>query len=156
MTTDFRALEAANRRTTWWLMAASFVLLALVAVIVSYLLIGGAIAALIGIGIAVAGTWGSYQASDRIAIASTGAPADPQEFQRLHNLVEEMAIAAGLPKPRVFVVDDPAPNAFATGKTPSTQPSPPRRACSTSSSAPSSRASSPTRWPTSATTTSGS
>lgn len=119
MTTDFRALQAANRRTTWWLMAASFVLLALVAVIVSYLLIGGAIAAVIGIAIAVAGTWGSYQASDRIAIASTGAsPADPQEYQRLHNLVEEMAIAAGLPKPRVYVVDDPAPNAFATGKDP--------------------------------------
>lgn len=119
MTTDFRALQAANRRTTRWLMAASFALLALVAVIVSFLLIGGAVAAVIGIGIAAIGTWGSYQASDRIAIASTGAvPADPEEFQRLHNLVEEMAIAAGLPKPRVFVVHDPAPNAFATGKNP--------------------------------------
>jgi heat shock protein HtpX len=119
MTTDFRAMQAANRRTTWWLMAASFLLLAAVAITVSYLLIGGVIAAAIGIGIAVVGTWGSYQASDRIAIASTGAkPADPQEYQRLHNLVEEMAIAAGLPKPRVYVVDDPAPNAFATGKNP--------------------------------------
>lgn len=119
MTTDFRAMQAANRRTTWWLMAASFLLLAAVAIIVSYLLVGGAIAAVIGIGIAVVGTWGSYQASDRIAIATTGArPADPEEFQRLHNLVEEMAIAAGLPKPRVYVVDDPAPNAFATGKNP--------------------------------------
>ncbi|MFN3218771.1 MAG: M48 family metalloprotease [Acidimicrobiales bacterium] len=119
MTTDFRAMQAANRRTTWWLMAASFLLLAAVAITVSYLLIGGVIAAAIGIGIAVAGTWGSYQASDRIAIAANGAkPADPDEYQRLHNLVEEMAIAAGLPKPRVYVVDDPAPNAFATGKNP--------------------------------------
>ena len=45
-------------------------------------------------------------------------PADPQQYQRLHNLVEGLCIAAGLPKPRVYIVDDPAPNAFATGRNP--------------------------------------
>src|SRR4030095_4678415 len=39
-------------------------------------------------------------------------------YQRLHNLVEGLCIAAGLPKPRVYIVEDPAPNAFATGRNP--------------------------------------
>ena len=47
-------------------------------------------------------------------------PADPVEYARLHNLVEGLCIAAGLPKPRVYVINDPAPNAFATGRNPST------------------------------------
>ena len=39
-------------------------------------------------------------------------------YKRLHNLVEGLCIASGLPKPRVYVIDDPAPNAFATGRNP--------------------------------------
>ena len=47
-------------------------------------------------------------------------PARPtrEQYRRLHNLVEGLCIAGGLPKPRVYVVDDPAPNAFATGRNP--------------------------------------
>ena len=45
-------------------------------------------------------------------------PADPQQYRRLYNLVEGLCIASGLPQPRVYVVDDPAPNAFATGRNP--------------------------------------
>src|SRR2546430_5980877 len=45
-------------------------------------------------------------------------PADPVQYARLHNLVEGLCIAAGLPKPRVYVIEDPAPNAFATGRDP--------------------------------------
>src|SRR5205807_4279398 len=45
-------------------------------------------------------------------------PADENEYRRYHNLVEGLCIAAGLPKPRLYVVDDPAPNAFATGRNP--------------------------------------
>src|SRR5687767_15746727 len=44
--------------------------------------------------------------------------ADPVEHARLHNIVEGLCIAAGLPKPRVYVIDDPSPNAFATGRDP--------------------------------------
>jgi heat shock protein HtpX len=45
-------------------------------------------------------------------------PADPAQYQQLHNVVEEMSIASGLPKPQVYVIDDPSPNAFATGVSP--------------------------------------
>ena len=45
-------------------------------------------------------------------------PADPVEYARYHNLVEGLCIASGLPKPRLYIVDDPAPNAFSTGRNP--------------------------------------
>ena len=61
----------------------------------------------------------SYWKSDSVALAMSHArPADPQEYARLHNLVEGLCIAAGLPKPRLYVIEDPAPNAFATGRNP--------------------------------------
>lgn len=61
--------------------------------------------------------WLAYYGSHRIVISASGAvDADPIKFAQLHNVVEEMAIASGLPKPRVMIVDDPAPNAFATGR----------------------------------------
>src|SRR6266480_6118311 len=73
----------------------------------------------IAIVIAIAMAWTSYFASDRIALAASRAkPADGPEYARYHNLVEGLCIAAGLPKPRLYVVDDPAPNAFATGRNP--------------------------------------
>ena len=69
--------------------------------------------------IALALVWGSYFYSDRITIAAARArEADPDEYRQLHDIVEELGIGAGLPKPRVYIVDDPAPNAFATGRNP--------------------------------------
>ncbi|MEY2569485.1 MAG: heat shock protein HtpX [Actinomycetota bacterium] len=61
----------------------------------------------------------SYWKSDAVALAMSHAkPADPEEYARLHNVVEGLCIAAGLPKPRVYVIQDDAPNAFATGRNP--------------------------------------
>ena len=61
----------------------------------------------------------SYWKADKIALAvSRAQPADPQQYRRLYNLVEGLCIASGLPQPRIYVVDDPAPNAFATGRNP--------------------------------------
>jgi heat shock protein HtpX len=45
-------------------------------------------------------------------------PADPHQYAQLHNIVEGLAIAEGMPKPAVYVIDDPSPNAFATGTRP--------------------------------------
>ncbi|MBP8612922.1 MAG: zinc metalloprotease HtpX [Candidatus Atribacteria bacterium] len=61
--------------------------------------------------------WISYENSDKIALSSVGArPADPNQYYVLHNVVEEVAIAAGVPKPKVYIMDEQQPNAFATGK----------------------------------------
>ncbi|MSR70503.1 zinc metalloprotease HtpX [Candidatus Kaiserbacteria bacterium] len=59
----------------------------------------------------------AYWNSDKVAIAMSGAkPAEEAQYGDLHNIVENLAITAGLPKPRVYIIDDPAPNAFATGR----------------------------------------
>lgn len=59
----------------------------------------------------------SYWYSDKIAIKMAGAiPADENTYRDLHNIVENLAITAGLPKPKVFIINDSAPNAFATGR----------------------------------------
>jgi len=69
--------------------------------------------------IAFAMAIGSYFSCDKIVLMTMQARvADPQEFPHFVNSVEGLAIAAGLPTPRAYVVDDPAPNAFATGRDP--------------------------------------
>lgn len=66
---------------------------------------------------AVATNIGSYWFSHKLVVAMTGAkPAGEAEYPDLHNLVENLAITAGLPKPHLYVINDPAPNAFATGR----------------------------------------
>jgi heat shock protein HtpX len=77
--------------------------------------VGVVIAVLVAGGLAV----GSYWKSDSIALAMSRAqPASVEEYPRLHNIVEGLCIAAGLPKPRLYIVQDEAPNAFATGRDP--------------------------------------
>lgn len=112
-------LIARNRRMSWLLLAVSFAFLALVAVAVSFYLRAGLFGVVFGIVIAVVMTFSAYWTSDKVALAATRAhPASIEQFPQLHNLVEGLSIAAGIPKPRVYVVDDPAPNAFATGRNP--------------------------------------
>jgi len=69
--------------------------------------------------IAVTMTWGSYFYSDKIVLAvSRARPVTKEEYPHLYNVVDGLAIAAGLPKPRCYVIDDTAPNAFASGRNP--------------------------------------
>lgn len=61
----------------------------------------------------------AYWFSDKIAIKSSGAiPADENEYRELHRIVENLSITAGIPKPKVYIIPDSAPNAFATGRDP--------------------------------------
>jgi len=69
--------------------------------------------------LAVLMTWGSYYYSDKIALrVSRARPVSKEEYPYLYNVVEGLAIAAGIPKPRCYVIDDTAPNAFASGRNP--------------------------------------
>lgn len=110
---------ASNVRKTWALIFVFVGLVALVGwVFGEFTGIGwwGLVGAL---GLSLVMTWGSYFASDRIALSmSRAVPADQTAHRDLHNIVEGLSIAAGTSKPRVYVVNDPAPNAFATGRNP--------------------------------------
>jgi heat shock protein HtpX len=95
------------------------VLVVLVGVAIGYLIGGGPTASVIALVIAAVMAFTSYWKSDSIALkVSRAVPADPETYQRLHNLVEGLCIAGGLPKPKVYIINDPAPNAFATGRNP--------------------------------------
>jgi heat shock protein HtpX len=112
-------LIRANKRRSVALIASFVLVLCLVGAAFGYLIgygVGGTLVALVFAG---GMAFFSYWKADAIALkVSRARPADPVEFQRLHNLVEGLCIASGLPKPGVYVVDDPAPNAFATGRDP--------------------------------------
>ncbi|MFN2606916.1 MAG: M48 family metallopeptidase [Acidimicrobiales bacterium] len=95
------------------------VLVALVAEAVDRLLGLGLIFLVVALVVTVIGSVAGYWKSDAVALAMSHArPAPPEEYARLHNLVEGLCIAAGLPKPRIYIIDDPAPIAFATGRDP--------------------------------------
>lgn len=108
-----------NKRRSVFLVAGFVLFVVAVGSIVGYLVGGGPTSLVVSAIVALVVAWGSYWKSDSIALAvSRAKPADPETYQRLHNLVEGLCIASGLPKPRVYVIDDAAPNAFATGRNP--------------------------------------
>ena len=73
----------------------------------------------LAVGISLISVWGSYYASDKLVLKMTRAQVIQQsDHPQLFNLVNEVCIASGLPMPKVALVDDPAPNAFATGRDP--------------------------------------
>jgi heat shock protein HtpX len=110
---------AQNKRRSVLLVAAFVLLVAAVAVAVSYLFQFGVVGFVIALAVAAGTAFVSYWKSDAVALRmSRAVPADPTQYARLHNLVEGLCIASGLPKPRVYVIDDEAPNAFATGRDP--------------------------------------
>jgi heat shock protein HtpX len=113
-------LIRSNKRRSALLIIGFVVVVTIVGAAVGLLLGGGGIvASIVALLIAGALAFGSYWKADAIALAVSRAhPADEHEYARLHNLVEGLCIASGLPKPGVYVVDDPAPNAFATGRNP--------------------------------------
>jgi heat shock protein HtpX len=113
-------LIRSNKRRSALLVAGFVVVVTLVGAAVGWVIGGGsAVAILIAVLFAAGLAFASYWKSDSIALAvSRAQPADEREHARLHNLVEGLCIASGLPKPGVYVVDDPAPNAFATGRNP--------------------------------------
>jgi heat shock protein HtpX len=116
----YRAI-AANKRNTWFIMVFFLAIIAALAFVADAYFTGG------GPGIVF---WGiligaivyviiQYYASGSQALAMAGAtPITKADNPRLYRIVENLAITTGLPMPKVYIVDDPAPNAFATGRDP--------------------------------------
>ncbi len=110
---------AQNKRRSILLIAGFVLLVVAVGFALNLLVQGGPVFIGVAFLIAAGSAALSYWKSDAIALAvSRARPASVEEFPRLHNLVEGLCIAGGLPKPRIYVVDDPSPNAFATGRNP--------------------------------------
>ena len=100
------------------LMSAFFVLVMLVGWAISWYM-GQPGILWIAVIFALAMNISAYWFSDKIALTSTGAKeADPVQFLELHRILENLAITAGLPKPRLYIIEDSAPNAFAAGRDP--------------------------------------
>jgi heat shock protein HtpX len=113
---------AANKRKTVLLIFGAIVLLGAVGYVLGlwYGGSGSGVYGLVGaVALAVVLSLGSFFGGDRLVLASTRArEVTPQEQPRLHNIVEGLSIAAGIPKPRVYLIPEQAPNAFATGRSP--------------------------------------
>jgi heat shock protein HtpX len=112
-----------NRRNSWLLVAIVVLILAALGAVIGYATDfgwGGVVAAVV---VATFLSIGSYFAGDQLVLLSSGARevpvADPpDDMKQLVNVVTEMSIAGGLPMPKVYAIDDTAPNAFATGRDP--------------------------------------
>lgn len=133
MPETFRDLIAENKRKSLWLVVGFFLFTMVVAGVLGLaivLVIDPSLANEISwiSGIAVGGIaallslvyiYFSYTAGDRMILAISGAkPIEKADDPQLFHVVEEMAIAAGVPMPKVYLIDDSAPNAFATGRDP--------------------------------------
>jgi heat shock protein HtpX len=117
---DFRGLQSSNRMKTFGLLAGMGALVWLVVfAAMTYMGKSSALIVPVAVGFALISVWGSYYFSDSLVITMTGAKIIERENNpELFNLVEEVCIASGLKLPKVAIVQDNAPNAFATGRNP--------------------------------------
>ena len=121
-TTFYREIDR-NRRRSWMLIAAVIVLLGVLGGAIGYATGFGWFGVVAAVALASVMSVGSFFAGDSLVMATSGAReinrVQPSEgYRQLLNVVEEMRLAGGLPPPRVWVIDDTAPNAFATGRDP--------------------------------------
>ena len=117
---NFRTMQAANRRKTIALLVGMGVLMwCVVYAALTYFGGSGAGIVPIAVGIALISVWGSYYGSDKLVLTMTGAKLiQESDNPKLFDLIQEVIIASGLPMPKVAIVIDSAPNAFATGRNP--------------------------------------
>jgi len=113
---------AGNRWRTWLMIGLFIALVALLAYVLGAVWLGGNGGLFLlpfALAISSVSALGSYFAGDKIVLGMSQAHevSDQQEPQ-LHHVIEELAIGAGIPKPKVYVIEDSAPNAFATGRDP--------------------------------------
>ncbi len=110
--------QSLNVRKTWLLMSVFLIITIAIGWAVSWYL-DNQLILYVSVLFAVLMNFYSYWNSDKLVLKMTRAkPADEKQYLELHRLLENLAITAGIPKPRLYIVDDPAPNAFATGRDP--------------------------------------
>lgn len=110
---------ASNKRRTFLLLFLAILLLGAVGYAIGSIYGTGPGGLIVAVVIALFLQLGAYRYGDRMVLASARArEVSSEEQPRLHNIVEGLSIAAGIPKPRVWVVPEQAPNAFATGRDP--------------------------------------
>jgi heat shock protein HtpX len=117
---NFRTLQSANKRKTIGLLIAMGILM-WVLVYAALTFFGGSSAGIvpIAVGISLISVWGAFYGSDKLVLKMTGAKLlQEADNPKLFGLVQEVCIASGLPMPKVAIVYDDAPNAFATGRNP--------------------------------------
>lgn len=110
-----------NRRKSWILIAVFVGLLAAVGWVYGYIVSDtGPFGLVLAVGISFVMTLVSWFGGDKIALATSGAKelTERAQFPTLWNIVENLAITAGIPKPRIYIIEDDSPNAFATGRDP--------------------------------------
>ncbi len=113
---DLYKERSSNLVRTWALMLGFFLLVIAVGWVVSAYYDDPSLL-YIAVGIALFMNVGSFWFSDKLVLSMTHAkPASREEFFDLYTVTENLAITAGLPMPKLYVIDDPAPNAFATGR----------------------------------------
>ena len=118
---NFRDLESANKGKTYFLLASMGLLTWLIAYAALTYFGAGTTSFIVpvAVGISLIGVWGSYYGSDKLVLTMTGAKLiNREDAPELFNVIEEVVIASGLPMPKVAIVEDTAPNAFATGRDP--------------------------------------
>jgi heat shock protein HtpX len=117
-TFNFRTLQLANKRKTIFLLISLGFLSWLVAfAALSYFGGGGAAIVPLAVAFSLFSVWGSYYSSDKLVMRMTGARIiQESDNPKLFGLIQEVTIASGLPMPKVAIVEDNAPNAFATGR----------------------------------------
>ncbi|MGH2661664.1 MAG: M48 family metallopeptidase [Actinomycetota bacterium] len=109
-----------NKIRSFLLIFGALVLAAGLGYLFGYLLGGGLAGLVVALVIAAVMSFSSYMYGDRLVLrVSRARPATKEEYPKLHNIVEGLVIASGLPKkPDIYVIDEAAPNAFATGRNP--------------------------------------
>ena len=127
--------QTANRRRTWLVMAAFIIVLAILGAGFDFFVLGQGqfyppVATVLAVAIGSGQAWWSLHNGDRAVLRSSSAvPLEDKlgqatsdderlRYRQFENVVEEMSIAAGVPKPRAYVIADDDPNAFATGRDP--------------------------------------
>ena len=110
---------AANRRNTYLLVGAITLLLAALGAFLGTMLETPTAGILIALVVAIVASVATYYGGGGLILSfSQARPIEKHDHPQLFNVVEEMSIAAGVPMPKVYLMDDESPNAFATGRDP--------------------------------------